>query len=265
MRRRASSRSAVRFAGEKKCSSARSACLGDVDLSFLQPLDQVVRRDVDQLDSIRAIEDGVRHRLADADARDLRDDVVQALEVLDVDGGVDVDAVLQQFLDIEIALGVPAARRVGVRKLVDKGDLRAPGNDGVEVHLLQLPAFVFNPLPRHGLQARKQRLRLLPAMRLDDADDDIVAVALARARGLKHRIGLADAGRGADEDPELARRGPPPAGQPPARPPARAACRRCAALQASRFHAATPARPRVAHRLDACSLIPSRPAGRARG
>ena len=93
VRRSASSRSAVRLAGEKKCSSARSACLRDVDLAFLQPLDQVVGREVDELDRVGAVEDGIRDRLAHAHAGDLRDDVVQALDVLDVDRGVDVDAV----------------------------------------------------------------------------------------------------------------------------------------------------------------------------
>ena len=86
VRRSASSRSAVRLAGEKKCSSARSACFGNVDLAFLQPLDQVVRREVDQLDGVGAVEDGIRHGLAHAHVRDLRDDVVQAFDVLDVDG-----------------------------------------------------------------------------------------------------------------------------------------------------------------------------------
>jgi hypothetical protein len=37
--------------------------------------------------------------------RDLGDDVVEALDALDVDGGIDVDAVVQQLLDIEVALG----------------------------------------------------------------------------------------------------------------------------------------------------------------
>ena len=159
---------------------------------------------IDQLDSVGAIEDRVGHRLAHAHARDLRDDVVQALDVLDVDRGVDVDAVLEQLLDVEIALRMPAARRVGVRELVDKHDLRPTGDDGVEVHLLQPPALVFDALARNDFEPLQQRLRLLAAMRLDDADDDIVAVALARARRLQHRIGLADAGRRADENLELA-------------------------------------------------------------
>ena len=77
----------------------------------------------------------VGHRLAHAHARDLRHDVVQALDVLDVDGGVDVDAGVQQLLDVQVALGVAAARGVGVRELVDQDQLRPPLERGVDVEL----------------------------------------------------------------------------------------------------------------------------------
>ena len=65
---------------------------GNVDLAFLEALDQVVGREIDQLDGVGAIEHRVRHRLAHAHMRNLRNDVVEAFDVLDIDGGVDVDA-----------------------------------------------------------------------------------------------------------------------------------------------------------------------------
>jgi len=40
-------------------------------------------------------------------------------------------------------------------------------------------------------------------VRLNDADDDVVAVFLARLRLLQHLIGLADARRSADKDSKL--------------------------------------------------------------
>ena len=136
MRRSASSRKAVRFPGEKYCNSARSACFGNVDLPFLEPLDQIVGSQIDELDGVGAVEDRVRHGLAYPDMRDLRDDVVEALDVLNIDGGVDVDTAVKQFLDIEIALGMTTAGRVGMGELVHQRDLGAAGNDGVEIHLL---------------------------------------------------------------------------------------------------------------------------------
>ena len=41
--------------------------LGDVNLSFFQPLNEIVRRDVDNLDVVGAIDDRVGNRLANAD------------------------------------------------------------------------------------------------------------------------------------------------------------------------------------------------------
>jgi len=50
--------------------------LGDVDLAFLESLDQVVGRQIDQFDRIGAIEHGIRHGFAHAYMSNLRDDVV---------------------------------------------------------------------------------------------------------------------------------------------------------------------------------------------
>ena len=109
--------------------------LGNVDLAFLEALDQIVGRQIDQLDGVGAIEHGIGHRLAHAHMRDLRDHVVEAFDVLDVDRGVDVDAVAHQLFDVEVALRMAAAFGVGVREFVDQDDLRMAGDDGVEVHL----------------------------------------------------------------------------------------------------------------------------------
>src|SRR5262249_5949448 len=166
--------------------------------------DQIVGRDIDEFDGIGAIENRVRHRLAHAHMRDLRDHVVEALDVLDVDGGVNVDAVTEQLLDVEVALGMAAAGLIGVGELIDQDDLRAAGDDGVEVQLIERLSRVFKPLAGNDLEILEQGLRLLAPVGFDDADDDIVAVALARARLLQHFIGLADAGRGTDEDLEPA-------------------------------------------------------------
>ena len=169
-----------------------------------ETLNQIVGREVDQFYRVGAIEHCVRYRLAHANMRDLRDDVVQALDVLNIDGRVDVDAVLQYLFDVEIALGVPAALRIGMRELVDEDDLRPAGNDRIEIHFRQRSALVFDLTTRNDFEALHQRFGFLAAVGLDHADDDIVAVFLAGAGGLQHRVGLADAGGGADEDPQLA-------------------------------------------------------------
>ena len=178
--------------------------LGDVDLPFLEPLDQIVGSQIDELDGVGAVEDRVGDGLAHADMRDLGDDVVEALDVLNIDGGVDVDAVVEQLLDIEVALGMTAAGRVGMGELVHQRDLRVAGDNGVEIHLLEPLPLVFETPARDDLETVEQSLRLLAAMRFDDADHDIVAVLLPGASLLQHLVGLADAGSRADENLEPA-------------------------------------------------------------
>ena len=124
--------------------------------------------------------------------------------MLDVDGGIDVDAGFQDLLHVEVALGMAAAGCVGVGEFVDKGDLRPAGQDGIEVHLVQPAPFVLDAPARDDLEAVEQRLGLLPAMGFDHPDDDVVAVLDAGAGGLQHFVGLADAGGRADKDAKLA-------------------------------------------------------------
>src|SRR5262249_22298073 len=65
------------------------------------------------------------------------------------------------------------------------------------------PAVLDYP-PRDDLEALEERLGLSAAVRLDDADHDVDALAAALAGRLEHGERLADAGRGADEDLETA-------------------------------------------------------------
>ncbi len=57
--------------------------------------------------------------------------------MLDVDGGDDVDAGVEELFDVLPAFRVAAAGDVGVGQLVDEGEGGAAGQDGVDVHLLE--------------------------------------------------------------------------------------------------------------------------------
>ena len=188
------------IAGGEVVGERAAGGLADIDLAVLEALDQVVGGDVDDLDVVGAIDDRVGHGLADADAGDLGDDVVEALDVLDVDGGVDVDAGGQQLLHVEVALGVAAFGGVGVGEFVDEDEFRVAGEDGVEIHLLEHPTLVVDLAPRDHLEAAHQRSGLGAAVGLDDADHDVDAVFPLGLRRDQHLVGLADAGRGAEED-----------------------------------------------------------------
>ena len=91
-----------------------------VDVAVGHPSAQGLRRHVDQLELIGAAHDVVGHRLALHGPGDLRDDVVQRFEVLDVQRRDDVDAGIEQLLDVLPALLVLRPGRVGVGVLVDQ-------------------------------------------------------------------------------------------------------------------------------------------------
>src|SRR6516165_3476635 len=89
-------------------------------------------------------------------------------------------------------------------KLIDENDLRPPRNDRIEVHFIEPLAPILDTPAGNDFKAFEQRLGSLAAVGLDDPDDDVVTVGFAGTGLLQHLVGLADAGRRADEDPELA-------------------------------------------------------------
>ena len=111
--------------------------IGGVDVAVRHPPPKGLGGHVDQLDLFGGADDLVGHGLPLLDAGDRFDDVVERFEVLHVDGGDDVDAGVEQFLDVLPSLLVPATGDVGVGELVDERHLRLPGQDCVEVHLLE--------------------------------------------------------------------------------------------------------------------------------
>ncbi len=85
-------------------------------------------------------------------------------------------------------------------QLVDQHQLRTTRQRRVEVELGQLAPAMRDRQRRQQLEPLDQRRGLAPPMRLDDAHQHVHALVGARAGGLQHRVGLADAGRGAEED-----------------------------------------------------------------
>ncbi len=146
--------------------------LRHVDLAIAQPLDQFVGRNIDDLD-LGIFQNRIGHGFADADAGERRNDVVQAFDMLDVDRRIDVDPGAQQFLDILIALGVPAARRVAVRKLIDEHQLRPAFEDRVDVHFAKTMPLMIDRAARNDLMTVDECLGLAAAVGFDHADHDI--------------------------------------------------------------------------------------------
>src|SRR5471030_2260485 len=180
-----------------------------IHLAALQARQQFVGRDIDQHHFVGQVEHRVRHGLADADAGDAADDVVEAFQMLDVDGGEHVDAGVEQFLDILPALGMARTGRVGMRQFVHQDQRRPALQRRVDIEFGDALAAIFDRLQGQHIEAVEHGRRLGAAVGLDHADQHLLAIALQFTRGGQHGVGLADAGRGAEIDAQLAARGAP--------------------------------------------------------
>src|SRR3546814_7306455 len=95
--------------------------------------------------------------------------------MLDVERGQHVDAGVEQLLDILPTLGMTAARRIGVRQLVHQYERGAAAEDGIDVHLGQRAAEIFELTPWNDFEWLDQYFGLGPSVGFDTTDDDIEA------------------------------------------------------------------------------------------
>jgi hypothetical protein len=175
-----------------------------VHLALFEAPQELLRRDVHQLDGVRAVEHGVGHGLAHLHVRDLRHHVVEALHVLHVQGGEHVDAGVQQLLHVVPALRVAGARGVGVGQLVHQHHGGGPREDAVEVELLEQPAPIGHAAPGQQREPLDERGRVRPTVVLHDPDDHIELLDLTQlVRHLQHAVRLAHARREAEVDLQL--------------------------------------------------------------
>ena len=121
--------------------------------------------------------------------------------MLDVDGRHDVDAGVEQLKDIFVALAIFAAGNVGVGEFVDDNGVGMAGDDGVDVHLLQVDATIRDNALRDDFEVADAGLGFGTAVGFNKADDDIDGLLVDHAIGVvDHVIGFADAGSRTDVD-----------------------------------------------------------------
>lgn len=150
------------------------------------------------------VEDTVGDGFADLGAGDLADGVGPAFKVLDVDGGEDVDAGVEDLTDVLPAFGMAGAGGVGVGELVDEDEGGPAGEDAVEVHLAECDAAVVVLASGNGFETGGEGVGFGAAVGFNVADDDGAAGSGFAMGGLEHGVGLADARAHAEEDLEAA-------------------------------------------------------------
>ena len=191
-------------AGAEVIGQRRVDPLRRVDVAVSKPAPQRFRRDVDQLDLSCFPDDLVGHGLALFDAGDLGDDVVEALQVLDIERRDHRDARVEQRFDVLPTLFVGAARNVAVRVLVDERHFRLAAQHRLDVEFGERASAVGDVVRRNDFDALDELGDLLAAVRFHDRRDDVGAALQSAMRLAEHGAGLADTRRSAEVDAQLA-------------------------------------------------------------
>src|SRR5271166_6025320 len=162
--------------------------LRHINLAFVESLDEFVRGDVDENDVRRVEQHLVGHGLAHGDAGRARNDIRQAFEMLDIERTPNVDAALQQFIDILPTLGVTAVRCVGVSELIDNDELWFARQRRVYVEFLERNAMIYNLANGQNFLPVQQDLSFAPTMRHGETDYDVNALRLSLRPSWRGRV-----------------------------------------------------------------------------
>ena len=178
--------------------------VGHIDLALLEAAEQLLGGEVYQHQAVGLQQHLIRQGLLDPDPGQLPHQIVEALQVLHVEGGVDVDAGTEQLLHILPALLVAAAGGVAVGQLVHHGDGGFSCQQTVQIHLLQPLLAVQVQCARQDGELVEQGQGLLAAVGLHHPDQDVDSLPGLLPHRLQHGVGLADAGGRAEKHLQLA-------------------------------------------------------------
>jgi hypothetical protein len=141
---------------------------------------ELVDGDVDVDDFVGALEQAVGDGLADGGAGRAVDGVVERFEVLDVDGGHDVDAGVEQLEHVFVALAVACCRERWCGRARRRRRFGMAGEDGVDVHLLEADGAIGDDALRDDFEVADHGFGFGAAVGFNEADDDVDALLRMR-------------------------------------------------------------------------------------
>ncbi len=73
--------------------------------------------------------------------------------MLNIDGRVDIDPPVQEFFDIQIALGMAAARSIGMSEFVNQCELGMTRDQRINIHFFYQLIAIGNDAARNNLKS----------------------------------------------------------------------------------------------------------------
>ena len=149
----------------------------------------------------------IGQRLLNGHSRDLRDDIVQTLQMLDIQRRINIDAGGENLFHILPAFRVPTAFGIRMGEFIYQQQVWMPSQRGIQIELAQCHAAIRHAARFQLSKSIEQRDRIGTIMRFHITNDDIAPFRSFTLSRLQHCERLADPRRIAEENLQ-----PPPLG-----------------------------------------------------
>jgi hypothetical protein len=169
-----------------------------IDLASFKTIDEIFDRQIDIDNLVGPFQDRIGNRFPNNDSSRLLHQLIEAFEMLDIERTDDIDTHVQQFQRVLVALLISAKRRIGVRQLIDHGDLRPSLQNGIQIHLFHHQVPVLDLFARNDLEPLDQRFCLSAAVGFDEAQHDVHASLFQSMGFFQHLKSLSNPCRRAD-------------------------------------------------------------------
>src|ERR1700719_1890921 len=154
------------------------------------PREAIDRRSIDDHDLVRtAIQKTTRNGAGGSLAGDALDFILKFLQILQIYGGDHGDSSIEQLFNVLPAMTVWTAGRIVISETVNERNLRMPLDYGRNINYL----VGAHPQHRNDLELLQYGLHFRGILRLQRANDDVLASLMASAAFVQHLEGFADA------------------------------------------------------------------------
>ena len=174
----------------KKMIHRRAGLLRTVYLPLLQPFQKIRRLNIHKLHLIRLIENKVRDPFLYSDSCYGSHDIIQAFQMLHIDRGIYADSFLQQLLNILITLGMAAAGRIRMGKLIHQQQLRPSLKRRIQIEFPQYYIFIWDFQNGKLLQSVQKRHGFRTRMGFNIPGSHVYPRFCHLCGRLQHRIGF---------------------------------------------------------------------------
>ena len=126
-----------------------------IDFSLIEAVKELLGAKINEFDRVGPVEKGVGDPFANYYAGDLFDEVCAALDMLNIDGGENIDTACQEFFNVLIAFRMTRTGNIRMRQLIDQNDGWFSFDRPVNIKLFKFGVAIDSLYTRQNVKAFK--------------------------------------------------------------------------------------------------------------